>query len=141
MIPYATALPPCVAWSTKIPRVARWKIIIGARVFYDFPGRSVEIGWARDVQKGDDQRTINVCVTPEADQASELPQESKDAIRSHGRSAVNAVLIDDDVPLIIDVTPAGLSYEFAPEEEEEETDDDLDEEDDDDDDADEEDAD
>ena len=114
--------------------MARWKIISGARVFYEFPGRSVEIGWARDVQKGDDQRTINVCVTKEAEEASELPQESKDAIRSHGRSAVNAVLTDDDVPLIIDVTPAGLSYEFAPEEDEEETDDDLDEEDEDDDD-------
>ncbi len=112
--------------------MARWKIISGARVFYEFPGRSVEIGWARDVQKGDDQRTINVCVTKEAEEASELPQESKDAIRSHGRSAVNAVLTDDDVPLIIDVTPAGLSYEFAPEDDEEETDDDLDEEDDDD---------
>ena len=117
-----------------MPPVARWKIISGARVFYEFPGRSVEIGWARDVQKGDDQRTINVCVTKEAEEASELPQESKDAIRSHGRSAVNAVLTDEDVPLIIDVTPAGLSYEFAPEEDEEETDDDLDEEDEDDDD-------
>ena len=106
--------------------MARWKIISGARVFYDFPGRSVEIGWARDVQQGDDQRTINVCVTKEADEATELPQESRDAIRSHGRSAVNAVLTDDDVPLIIDVTPTGLSYEFAPEEDEEETDDDLD---------------
>ena len=114
--------------------MARWKIISGARVFSEFPGRSVEIGWARDVQKVDDQRTINVCVTKEAEEASELPQESKDAIRSHGRSAVNAVLTDEDVPLIIDVTPSGLSYEFAPEEDEEETDDDLDEEDDDDDD-------
>ena len=119
--------------------MARWKIISGARVFYEFPGRSVEIGWARDVQKGDDQRTINVCVTKEAEEASELPQESKDAIRSHGRSAVNAVLTDDDVPLIIDVTPAGLSYEFAPEEDEEETDEE--DEDDDDDEADEEDED
>jgi hypothetical protein len=112
--------------------VARWKIISGARVFYDFPGRSVEIGWARDLQKGDDQRTVNVCVSKEAEEATELPQESRDAIRSHGRSAVNAILTEDDVPLIIDVTPTGLSYEYAPEEEEE--DDDLDEEDDDEDD-------
>jgi hypothetical protein len=107
---------------SRIPAVARWKIISGARVFYEFPGRSVEIGWARDLQRGDDQRTLNVCVSREADQAAELPQECRDAIRSHGRTATNAVLEEDDVPWIIDITPAGLSYEYAPEEDEDETD-------------------
>jgi hypothetical protein len=112
--------------------VARWKIISGARVFYEFPGRSVEIGWARDLQHGDDQRTLNVCVSTEAEQATELPQESRDAIRSHGRSAVNAVLTEDDVPWIIEVTPTGLSYEYGPEADEEDEEDEEDDEDEDD---------
>jgi hypothetical protein len=108
--------------------VPRWKIISGSRAFYEFPGRSVEIGWARDVQRGDVQRTINVCVTKEADQADELPDEARRAIRTHGRTAVNAVLTDEDVPYIIDVTTEGLVYDFtdpdADDEEEDELEDD-----------------
>jgi hypothetical protein len=125
--------------------VARWKIISGARAFYSFPGRSVEIGWARDVQRGDIQRTINVCVAKEAELATELPPESRSAIRSHGRSAVNAVLTDEEVPFVIDVTVSGLVLDYVDpdaddedddlddeeeDEDEDEDDDDLDDEDD-----------
>jgi hypothetical protein len=94
-------------------RVPRWKIISGSRAFYELPGRIVEIGWARDVQKGDVQKTINVCVTKEADQADELPEEARRAIRTHGRTAVNAVLTDEDVPYIIEVTTGGLVYDYT----------------------------
>jgi hypothetical protein len=111
----------------------KWKIVSGARPFYSFPEReNVGIGWARDLVSGDVMRTVNVCVSKEADSAGELPDESKRAIRSHGRSVFNAVLDEDDPPRIVDVTITGLVFEYGgwePEVEEEEADD-LDEDDD-----------
>jgi hypothetical protein len=114
--------------------VPRWKVISGSRAFYEFPGRNVEIGWARDVQKGDAQKTINVCVTREADRADGLPEESRRAIKTHGRTAVNAVLDDEDVPFFIEVTTEGLVYDYvdpSADDEDDDEDDDFDDEDDD----------
>jgi len=113
--------------------MAKWKIVSGARPFYSFPEREdVGIGWARDLVSGDVMRTVNVCVSKEVERATELPDDSQRAIRTHGRSVINAVLDEDDPPRIVDVTLTGLVFEYGgwePEEQEEEVDD-LDEEDD-----------
>jgi hypothetical protein len=88
--------------------VARWKIISGARPFYEFPGRVVAIGWARDLQRGDTQVTVNVVVLRDAHEASELPQESRDAIKSHGRSVINSLLSEETPPTVVEVRTTGL---------------------------------
>ena len=93
--------------------MARWKIISGARPFYTFAEREVAVGWARDLEKDDIQRTVNVCVSREADQASDLPDECRRAIRTHGRSVINAILTEDDLPRIVDVTLTGLEFEYG----------------------------
>jgi hypothetical protein len=99
--------------------VARWRIISGARPFYTFPGRSVGIGWARDLQRGDTQVTVNVCVLKDAYEADDLPPESRDAIKSHGRSVINSLLGEDALPTIVEVTTTGLQRVYPRVEEEE----------------------
>jgi hypothetical protein len=100
--------------------VARWKIISGARPFYEFPGRVVGMGWARDLQRGDTQVTVNVVVLRDASEASDLPPESRDAIKSHGRSVINALLGEDTLPTIVEVRTTGLERIYPQVEEAEE---------------------
>lgn len=93
----------------------RWKIISGARPFYELPGRErVAVGWARDLERGETQFTVNVVVTPEAQDAAELAPDARDAIRSHGRSVINALLGEQALPYIVDVTPTGLVRDYEP---------------------------
>ena len=111
----AAALPGGTAVPYDAPAMARWKLISGARPFYSFPGRKVAVGWARDLERGDTQVTVSVCVTPEAADADTLPPESRDAIRSHGRSVINALLTEETLPAVVVVTPTGLEREYPPE--------------------------
>ena len=104
--------------------MAKWKIISGSREFFRLRGREVSIGWARDLQRKDVQVTVNVVVGPGVAEAENLPRESRDAIRSHGKTAIIAVMNDEKLPAIIDVTEKGLEFEYPPEPEpEEETED------------------
>ena len=105
--------------------MARWKIISGSREFYSIRGRGdVAIGWARDLERGETQRTVNVVVPLGVPDLPDLPSESRSAIRSHGKTAIIAVMNDEELPLFIDVTPEGLEMEYPPEPEpeDEETD-------------------
>ena len=99
--------------------MAKWKIISGSREFYSIRGRgNVAIGWARDLQRRDVQVTVNVIVPLGVADMPDLPSESRSAIRSHGKTAIIAVMNDDELPLFIDVTPEGLQMEYPPEPEE-----------------------
>ena len=99
--------------------MAKWKIISGSREFYSIRGRgNVAIGWARDLQRRGDQVTVNVVVPLGVPEMPDLPAESRSAIRSHGKTAIIAVMNDDELPLFIDVTPEGLQMEYPPEPEE-----------------------
>jgi hypothetical protein len=100
--------------------MARWKIISGSREFFRLRGRDVSIGWARDLERKGVQVTVNVVVGPGVAEAENLPRESRDAIRSHGKTAIIAVMNDEKLPAIIDVTENGLEFEYPPEPEEDE---------------------
>jgi len=52
----------------------------------------------------------------------DLPAESRIAIRSHEKTAIIAVMNDDELPQFIDVTPEGLQMEYPPEPEPEKED-------------------
>ena len=96
--------------------MAKWKIISGSREFYSIRGRgNVAIGWARDLQRHDVQMTVNVVVPLGVADMPDLPSESRSAIRSHGKTAIIAVMNDEELPLFIDVTPEGLEMEYPPE--------------------------
>ena len=99
--------------------MAKWKIISGSREFYSIRGRgNVAIGWARDLERRGVQVTVNVVVPLGVPDLPDLPSESRSAIRSHGKTAIIAVMNDDELPLFIDVTPEGLQMEYPPEPEE-----------------------
>ena len=101
--------------------MAKWKIISGSREFYSIRGRgNVAIGWARDLERRGVQVTVNVVVPQGVPDTPDLPAESRSAIRSHGKTAIIAVMNDDELPLFIDVTPDGLQMEYPPEPEPEE---------------------
>lgn len=101
--------------------MAKWKIISGSRQFYSIRGRgNVAVGWARDLQRRDAQVTVNVVVPIGVPDMPGLPAESRSAIRSHGKTAIIAVMNDEELPLFIDVTPEGLQMEYPPEPEPEE---------------------
>jgi hypothetical protein len=101
--------------------MAKWKIVSGSREFYAIRGRgNVAIGWARDLQRRGVQVTVNVVVPLGVPETPDLPAESRSAIRSHGKTAIIAVMNDEELPLFIDVTPAGLEMEYPPEPEPEE---------------------
>jgi hypothetical protein len=96
--------------------MARWKIISGSREFYSVRGRgNVAIGWARDLQRRGVQVTVNVVVPLGVPDLPDLPSESRSAIRSHGKTAIIAVMNDETLPLFIDVTPEGLEMEYPAE--------------------------
>ena len=96
--------------------MAKWKIISGSREFHSVRGRgNVAIGWARDLQRRGDQVTVNVVVPLGVPEMPDLPAESRSAIRSHGKTAIIAVMNDEELPLFIDVTPEGLEMEYPPE--------------------------
>jgi hypothetical protein len=102
--------------------MAKWKIISGSREFYSIRGRgNVAIGWARDLERRGVQVTVNVVVPLGVPDLPDLPSESRSAIRSHGKTAIIAVMNDEELPLFIDVTPEGLQMEYPPEPEPEET--------------------
>ena len=101
--------------------MAKWKIISGSREFYSIRGRgNVAIGWARDLERRGTQVTVNVVVPLGVPDMPDLPSESRSAIRSHGKTAIIAVMNDEALPLFIDVTPEGLQMEYPPEPEPEE---------------------
>src|SRR5262245_49565100 len=100
--------------------MAKWKIISGSREFYSIRGRrNVAIGWARDLERRGAQVTVNVVVPLGVPDLPELPAESRSAIRSHGKTAIIAVMNDEQLPVFIDVTPEGLKMEYPPEPEDE----------------------
>ena len=99
--------------------MAKWKIISGSREFYSIRGRgNVAIGWARDLERRGVQVTVNVVVPLGVPETPDLPTESRSAIRSHGKTAIIAVMNDDELPAFIDVTAEGLEMEYPPEPEE-----------------------
>ena len=101
--------------------MAKWKIISGSREFYSIRGRgNVAIGWARDLERRGVQVTVNVVVPLGVPDMADLPSESRSAIRSHGKTAIIAVMNDEALPVFIDVTPDGLEMEYPPEPEPEE---------------------
>ena len=103
--------------------MAKWKIISGSREFYSIRGRgNVAIGWARDLERRGVQVTVNVVVPLGVPDLPDLPSESRSAIRSHGKTAIIAVMNDEELPLFIDVTPEGLQMEYPPEPEPEDAD-------------------
>lgn len=85
-----------------------WQIVSGPRTFDELGGFDMDVGWAYDIERGAERRTISVIVAGGRRNSKELPDESVRAVRSRGRSAVQGVLDRDAPPRYISVTTGGL---------------------------------
>lgn len=88
-----------------------WRIISGPREFRGVGGRDMENGWAWSILRGADKRTVLVVVAGGRAGSRELPEDSREALRTSGRSAVAAILDRQTPPRFITVTNAGLREE------------------------------
>jgi bacterioferritin-associated ferredoxin len=96
-------------------RLVSWKVVSGPREFRSTSrGHDMDIGWRYDVDKDGYGKSISVIVAGGRLGSPSLPEECLQAIRTKGRSAVNAVLERDHPPEIILVTTAGLREQPPP---------------------------
>lgn len=86
-----------------------WRIVGGPREFNATEqAHDIDVGWAYDIERGSERRTIRTAVAGGRLGSSELPDEARRAVRSSGRSAVEAVLADDDPPAMLMIGTGGV---------------------------------
>ena len=86
-----------------------WRIVGGPRSYSStHDGADIDIGWAWDIARKGDQRTVRVEVAGGRLDMPELPQESRRAIQTHGQSAVASVLDSPNPPERVLVTSSGI---------------------------------
>lgn len=86
--------------------VPRWLVVSGPRAFRDGDHLNVEYGWAYEIERDRERRQIAVYVGPGIT-VDNVPDECIRAIRTDGRSTVEAVLGRDDPPRYIELTANG----------------------------------
>jgi len=86
-----------------------WRIVGGPRSYSSTPdGADIDIGWAWDIARKEDHRTVRVEVAGGRVDMPSLPEESRQAIQTHGRSAVASLLDSPDPPERVLVTSSGI---------------------------------
>jgi hypothetical protein len=69
------------------------------------------LGWACDIERGDEKRTVKVEVAATLDASnSDLLGTAREAMCTQGRSAVRTVLNDDNPPKRLIVTTSGVFW-------------------------------
>jgi hypothetical protein len=66
------------------------------------------VGWTWSIRREGDERSVRVEVVKGAFRVTDLPAESRNAIRSRGATAVDAYLVGDDPPTSIVVSTLGV---------------------------------
>jgi hypothetical protein len=90
--------------------VATWRITGGPREFRQTElAHDMDVGWAYDLDGPSGERPIRVIVSRTAAAVSDLPDVSRRAIQTQGRSAVEQCLDRVAPPRSIIVTTVGLS--------------------------------
>jgi hypothetical protein len=97
----SVAVAPTVAWHI-------WHIAGGPREVYNVSSLEMDVGWVYTIESGSTSRTITVIVAAGRLGSSELPQESRRAIETHGRSAVEAVRDRETPPLYLLIGTGGI---------------------------------
>jgi hypothetical protein len=88
-----------------------WGIARGPREFDRLKGFDIDVGWAYYLERGEDERTVSMPAVAGALHANDLPMEAQRAIETRGRTAVEAVLGEDEPAryLVVSSTGAGPS--------------------------------
>jgi hypothetical protein len=90
--------------------MAWWQIIFSAREYEPPDASDADVGWAWDVERDGEHRTIGVEVSRALAAADkrQLSQEIRAALRSRGRTAVVPLLYRDTVPRRLVLEPDGI---------------------------------
>ena len=96
-------------------RAQRWARTGTASAFGTRPGEGNSgVGWSWEIQRdGPEQRQVQVEVSRGPYRLTDLPAESRNAIRSRGATAVDAFLETEDPPIRIVVSTDGLQPHYA----------------------------
>lgn len=84
-----------------------WKRISGPREVDQIESYDMTRGWGYTIRRGDEERTIGVIVA-RGISVGDLPTDSAAAMQTRGRSAVDAVLDQDEPPRFLVVTSSGI---------------------------------
>ena len=91
------------------PQTEAWRIIEDPHEYTHTPeGADIDVGWAWQIQRGDERRTIRVEVAGGRLGMADLPMDSREAIQTEGRSAIMALLGESDPPTRVLVTSSGI---------------------------------
>jgi hypothetical protein len=71
-------------------------------------GADIDLGWAWEVERAGERRTIRVEVAGGRLGSGDLPRESQDAIATQGRSAIMPLLTQPEPPTRVLVTSSGI---------------------------------
>jgi len=86
-----------------------WRIAYGPREYTRTPdGADIDVGWVWELERGGERRTIRVEVASGRLGSARLPDDSQEAIRTQGRSAVEALQREQDPPTRVLVTSSGI---------------------------------
>lgn len=90
-----------------------WTIVGGPRDFENLGRLDIDAGWAYDLEREGDRRTVSVIVAAGRSGSVDLPEECGEAIRTSGRSAIDRVLDLDTPPRYLIITTAGITERHA----------------------------
>jgi hypothetical protein len=85
-----------------------WGIARGPREFDRLEGFDMDVGWAYYLERGEDERTVSVIAAAGTLRANDLPLEAQRAIETRGRTAVEAVLGEDEPARYLVVSSTGV---------------------------------
>lgn len=96
--------------------MARWQRVGGPIQFgATHDGVEIEVGWSWSIKReGDEPRLVRVEVSGSPFRVTDLPAESRNAIRSRGATAVDAFLDREEPPVRIVVSTLGIHPETLP---------------------------
>ena len=89
--------------------VEAWRVAGGPREYTQTSdGADIDVGWVWELERGGDRRSIRVEVAGGRFGSAHLPDESQEAIRTQGRSALEELLVEPDPPTRVLVTSSGI---------------------------------
>lgn len=87
-----------------------WKRTSGPHAVDQFPRYDMARGWEYTIQRDEEGRTVSVVVS-RGISADAMPVDATAAYQTRGRSAVDAVLDQDDPPRYLVITDSGVIEE------------------------------
>lgn len=86
-----------------------WRRISGPRQFSKLDGLDIDVGWGYTIERDGERRQISVVIAGGHHRPNDLPDECRQAARTRGASAVDAVLDQKEPPRIRVITSTGIS--------------------------------